>query len=379
MVRPADRSRRPGRSSVWLADGSPRGASARRSAHPSGLDRDVIIRTTVELLDAEGLAKFSMRRLAAELNVTAMSVYWYVDTKDDLLELALDRAFGELRLPELSLPGGEARGRGPGSPLAGTFDAGTFGGAVGPVGAVAAPGEPGPGDEDGYGYGYGNEPEAGAGAGVGNSDGIGNDATAPQPATATQTATGTENATGTATAPHPDADWRDMLRSLARELRNLLVRHPWISPLAGTFLNVGPHSLNFSLTAQRIIRRTGLAAHEQMGALSAVFQFVYGFGTIEGQFLQRCREAGMSQDAYFQEAMSAVAMSPAVAQTVGEASDLMAARGGDTVEEMREREYAFALELLIAGIETMVARGAEAGTGTSTTTGTGTAPSRPAG
>ncbi|MYY12591.1 TetR/AcrR family transcriptional regulator [Streptomyces sp. SID4919] len=282
-----------------------------------------------------------------------MSVYWYVDTKDDLLELALDRAFGELRLPELSLPGGEARGRGPGSLLAGTFDTGTFD-ATGPVGAVAAPGEPEPGDEDED--EDGNEP----GAGVGSRD-----------ATATQSATGTE--TAAATAPHPDADWRDMLRSLARELRNLLVRHPWISPLAGTFLNVGPHSLNFSRTAQRIIRRTGLAAHEQMGALSAVFQFVYGFGTIEGQFVQRCRAAGVSQDAYFQEAMSAVAMSPGVAETIGEATDLMAARGGDTVEEMREREYVFALELLIAGIETMVARGAEAGTST------GTAPSRPAG
>ncbi len=54
----------------------------------------------MRLLDAEGLAGFSMRRLAAELNVTAMSVYWYVDTKDDLLELALDRAFGELELPD---------------------------------------------------------------------------------------------------------------------------------------------------------------------------------------------------------------------------------------------------------------------------------------
>ncbi|MGW2948131.1 hypothetical protein ACWDAF_41755, partial [Streptomyces sp. NPDC001226] len=31
-------------------------------------------------------------------NVTAMSVYWYVDTKDDLLELALDAAYGEMRL-----------------------------------------------------------------------------------------------------------------------------------------------------------------------------------------------------------------------------------------------------------------------------------------
>lgn len=85
------------RSSVWL-DGK---AHRRRGGgQPSGLDRDRIIEVTVRLLDAEGLPKFSMRRLAGELNVTAMSVYWYVDTKDDLLELALDKVMGEMRLPD---------------------------------------------------------------------------------------------------------------------------------------------------------------------------------------------------------------------------------------------------------------------------------------
>lgn len=86
------------RTSVWLSPGH--GAPARRrSEAPSGLDRDRITGATVRLLDAEGLARFSMRRLAAGLGVTAMSLYWYVDTKHDLLELALDRALGELPLP----------------------------------------------------------------------------------------------------------------------------------------------------------------------------------------------------------------------------------------------------------------------------------------
>lgn len=35
----------------------------------------------------------------------------------------------------------------------------------------------------------------------------------------------------------------------------------------------------------------------------------------------------------------------------------MEARGGDTVSEMRERDFSFALEMLVAGIEAMVARG----------------------
>ncbi|MFE3583453.1 TetR/AcrR family transcriptional regulator [Streptomyces vinaceus] len=91
------------RTSVWLSPGH--GAPARRrSEAPSGLDRDRITGATVRLLDAEGLARFSMRRLAAGLGVTAMSLYWYVDTKHDLLELALDRALGELPLPRSAAP-----------------------------------------------------------------------------------------------------------------------------------------------------------------------------------------------------------------------------------------------------------------------------------
>ncbi|MFJ2828548.1 TetR/AcrR family transcriptional regulator [Streptomyces sp. NPDC087263] len=258
MVRAADRAERPARASVWLEGRAPRGGAAPRGGgQPSGLDRDRITEVTVRLLDAEGMGRFSMRRLAAALNVTAMSVYWYVDTKDDLLELALDAVFGELELPE------------------------------------AESGE----------------------------------------------------------------DWRDQLRGLAGGYRALLVRHPWVSPLIGTFLNIGPHAMAFSLRVQELVRRTGLPPHGQTGALSAVFQFVYGFGTIEGHFVQRCASAGMSQDEYHRQAMSTIVEQPRFAEHFGRSADLLEARGGGTVEEMRERDFGFALEMLIAGIETMVARG----------------------
>ncbi|MER5914287.1 TetR/AcrR family transcriptional regulator [Streptomyces sp. NPDC001982] len=251
MVKAGERS---ARSSVWL-EGKPRRAA--RGGQPSGLDRDRITGVTVGLLDAEGLDRFSMRRLAAELNVTAMSVYWYVDTKDDLLELALDAAFGELRLPG---------------------------------------------------------PEA------------------------------------------ESEDWRDQLRTLAREYRELLVRHPWLSPLAGRYLNIGPNSLAFSRRVQQVVRRTGLPAHGITGAISAVFRFVYGYGTIESHFATRVAAAGLTPDAYFRTAVSAATEVPESAAVVRESADLMAARGDDTVQEMLDRDFAFALELLVAGIEAMVAR-----------------------
>ncbi|MCB5181153.1 TetR/AcrR family transcriptional regulator [Streptomyces antimicrobicus] len=95
------------RTSVWLtARSAP--TTRRRGEAPSGLDRERITTAAVRLLDTDGLARFSMRRLASGLGVTAMSLYWYVDTKHDLLEFALDRALGELDLPTGAVAAGWA-------------------------------------------------------------------------------------------------------------------------------------------------------------------------------------------------------------------------------------------------------------------------------
>ncbi|MER6474392.1 TetR/AcrR family transcriptional regulator [Streptomyces collinus] len=242
------------RESVWLEGRARRGG---RSAQPSGLDRERITAESVRLLDAGGLAGFSMRRLAAALNVTAMSLYWYVDTKDDLLELALDAAYGELRPP----------------------------------------------------------------------------------------------------AERDGADWRAELRELATGYRELLVRHPWLSPLAGRYLNIGPHALAFSRGVQRVVRRAGLPAHRVTGAISAVSQFVYGYGTLEGQFLSRIADSGLTPDDYYQRAMDAARRDPGAVDHLQESQEIRDARGGDTVAETMDRDFAFALDLLVAGIEAMAARG----------------------
>ncbi|MET9863182.1 TetR/AcrR family transcriptional regulator [Streptomyces smyrnaeus] len=94
------RTSRMRRTSVWLEERTGTRRRAAGSGQTEGLDREKITAAAVRLLDTEGLAKFSMRRLAAHLGVTAMSVYWYVDRKDDLLELALDAVEGELEVPD---------------------------------------------------------------------------------------------------------------------------------------------------------------------------------------------------------------------------------------------------------------------------------------
>ncbi|MFE3196614.1 TetR/AcrR family transcriptional regulator [Embleya sp. NPDC059237] len=59
-----------------------------------------IAEVAVGIADAEGIEAVTMRRLATELGVAPMAAYRYVSGKDDLLELMLDRAYGELVAPE---------------------------------------------------------------------------------------------------------------------------------------------------------------------------------------------------------------------------------------------------------------------------------------
>ena len=66
------------------------------------LDRDRLIAVALELLDEVGLDGLSMRRLADRLGVTAASLYWYVQDKNELLALLADAISAEVPLPTSS-------------------------------------------------------------------------------------------------------------------------------------------------------------------------------------------------------------------------------------------------------------------------------------
>ncbi|GAB2880203.1 TetR/AcrR family transcriptional regulator C-terminal domain-containing protein [Streptomyces mayteni] len=65
------------------------------------LTRDQIVRTAVELLDADGLEGLNMRALGKRLDSAATAVYWHVKSKDNLVLLATDQVWSELTLPDL--------------------------------------------------------------------------------------------------------------------------------------------------------------------------------------------------------------------------------------------------------------------------------------
>ncbi|GAB2635570.1 TetR/AcrR family transcriptional regulator [Nocardia goodfellowii] len=78
---------------VWLKP-------ARTPRDEPTLNRTRIVEEALALLDSEGIERLTMRRLAERLGHGSTTLYWHVDTKDDVLDLCLDAIYGEIARPE---------------------------------------------------------------------------------------------------------------------------------------------------------------------------------------------------------------------------------------------------------------------------------------
>ena len=70
----------------------------RGNARQPRLSRDAILDRALAVADAEGIDAVSVRRLARDLGVTPMALYWHVDDKNALLHALGDRLLGGLDL-----------------------------------------------------------------------------------------------------------------------------------------------------------------------------------------------------------------------------------------------------------------------------------------
>lgn len=73
------------------------GRRTRRRRAP--LSREPVIAAAVALADEQGEAGVTMRAVAAQLGIEAMSLYNHVRNRDDLLDGMVDAVFGEIDLP----------------------------------------------------------------------------------------------------------------------------------------------------------------------------------------------------------------------------------------------------------------------------------------
>ena len=176
---------------VWA-----RPRSGGRGPQPS-LSVDAIVTAAVALADAEGVDAVSMRRIAAELGVGTMSLYRYVETKDDLLDLMADQVMGE----------------------------------------------DGPGDQR----------------------------------------------TG---------EWRTDLRGIAVDYRRLMLRHPWVLPIAASRPPLGPNNLRRTEDLLGVLDGLGLTIAAMSGLTGTVLGFVRGAVLTEIAETEVARRTGLDEDHY---------------------------------------------------------------------------------
>lgn len=93
----ADEAPRPWRDTAGLPE--PPWRAPGRPVSRTPLSRQAIVEAALKVLDAEGMDRLSMRRVAEELGTGAASIYWHVRNKDQLLQLIFDRVIAEAELP----------------------------------------------------------------------------------------------------------------------------------------------------------------------------------------------------------------------------------------------------------------------------------------
>jgi len=75
-----------------------------KSAPKPRLSRDRIVAAALARIEAEGAEALSMRKLAAELGVDPMSIYYHLPDKQALMLAVFDLVLAELPLPDPALP-----------------------------------------------------------------------------------------------------------------------------------------------------------------------------------------------------------------------------------------------------------------------------------
>ncbi|GLY94558.1 TetR/AcrR family transcriptional regulator C-terminal domain-containing protein [Actinoplanes sp. NBRC 103695] len=76
-----------------------KGTKPRTTGRPSKLTVDAVVTTAIARADTDGLESTSMARLATDLNVGTMTLYSYVPSHDELVDLMIDEVLLSRDLP----------------------------------------------------------------------------------------------------------------------------------------------------------------------------------------------------------------------------------------------------------------------------------------
>jgi AcrR family transcriptional regulator len=96
------------------------------------------------------------------------------------------------------------------------------------------------------------------------------------------------------------AGWRDGLRAIARLLREVGLRHPWLTTVAAGRAIHGPHSLRWRERTLSAFDGMDLGTDEMLAALGTLSSFVLGHVLGELADHEAARRSGLSHDQWME-------------------------------------------------------------------------------
>ncbi|MGW5050005.1 TetR/AcrR family transcriptional regulator C-terminal domain-containing protein [Actinokineospora sp. NPDC004072] len=304
------------------------------------LSRDRVLHAALAIADAEGIPALTMRRLAADLGVEAMSLYHHVANKEALLDGLVEVIMAEIAdaLAEPAPVGERAAGgerASVGEPAASSEPAAvgerTANSEPAAVGERAASSEPAAVGE----RAASSEPAAGGERSASSEPAAGGDRTA-----GSEPAAGGERASG---------GWQVAMRARIMTAREVLLRHPWAARVLETRQSISPAVIGYYDGILAIFRAGGFTydlAHRALHALGS-------------------RALGFAQEPFDLDPAAADEAEADLEELAGHYPHLAAMVAeithGDPAKAMgwcdHQAEFEFGLDLILDGLERLRAQG----------------------
>ncbi len=152
---------------------------------------------------------------------------------------------------------------------------------------------------------------------------------------------------GEITLPRPGGDWKTAMRLRANSAHAVLLAHPWAALLLASRINAGPNSFRYIEATLATLRQAGLSWAETDWAWNAMDSFIYGFTLYLQNFPVEPSEYALA-------AASFLPMLPVEQYPMLHEMTVLVASG----KHDGTHDFSFGLELILDGLERMVARSA---------------------
>ncbi|WP_026412691.1 TetR/AcrR family transcriptional regulator [Actinomadura oligospora] len=99
------------------------------------------------------------------------------------------------------------------------------------------------------------------------------------------------------------AEWRQAVRALAHEMRQMILRHPWIAPILGLVGSsyLGPNVTRLTDEMLGLFEDAGFALEEGNGVVKALFAYVIGWTTSEAAWLLALARSGQTEEEWLDQ------------------------------------------------------------------------------